>query len=44
MNAAHLINTPSTILICIQTYAPYDNYCKILEISEKGANFSFLLD
>ena len=36
MNAAYLINTPSTMLICIQTYAPYDNYSKILGISKKG--------
>ena len=42
MNAAYLINNPSTILICIQTYAPYDNYCKILEISKKGAKFQLL--
>ena len=37
MNTAYLIKTPSTILICIQTYAPYDNYSKILGISKKGA-------
>ena len=42
MKTAYLINTPSTMLICIQTYAPYDNYSKILGISKKEAhNFSF---
>ena len=42
MNTAYLINTPSTMLICIQTYAPYDNYSKILEISKKEAQFQLL--
>ena len=30
------------MLIGIQTYAPNDNYSKILGISKKGAKFQFL--
>ena len=42
MKTAYLINTPSTMLICIQTHAPYDNYSKILGISKKEAPFQLL--